>query len=348
LNLLLSVKPKHNQIHNHSLSPGFSRRVYANMAAMKAIKSIILTFAVCTVGCLAMAAPPASTTAPAKGKKLAPKTTEKDGTQLETYRDLIQKAQNLTLQRDRLQTSQVLLRGLQRENRGSAGFRELAKALDELTSVFYTEKAQTAYAAGDSVIEDKPKDAIDHFLEAQRLEDGNVSTLKELARAYLILGDCAKAEVPMKAAESLNPYSGEIHLLRLQALECNKSYDALTSKLATVDPDLEPVERFVKGISMRDLMRRSELKKARALLSTWEAQAAAYPEVQFWRWQISRQGGVVDRGAAVRYLQACQNMTPRKRKSYILDVDLCKGKDAIDTYLRESGLRSSERAEDEE
>jgi hypothetical protein len=41
-------------------------------------------------------------------------------------------------------------------------------------------------------------------------------------------------------------------------------------------------------------------------------------------------------------------MTPRKRKSYILDVDLCKGKNAVDTYLRESGLRSPERAEEEE
>lgn len=99
---------------------------------------------------------------------------------------------------------------------------------------------------------------------------------------------------------------------------------------------------------MRDLMRRSELKKARALLANWETQAADYPEIQYWKWEISNQGGIVDRAAAVKYLQACQNLTPRRRKSYILDVDLCKGKEAVEAYVKETGLRSGTPAEPED
>ena len=118
---------------------------------------------------------------------------DKSEAQLETYKDLIQKAQNLTLQRDRLQTSQLLVRGIKREARASQAAKELMKALDELTTVFYTEKAQTAFVAGDSIIENKPKEAIEHFLTAQRLEDGNLATLRSLTRAYLILGEIRSA-----------------------------------------------------------------------------------------------------------------------------------------------------------
>jgi hypothetical protein len=114
------------------------------------------------------------------------KIANKSSAGLETYRDLIQKAQNLTLQRDRLQTSQILLRGLQRETKGSVAYRELARALNELTTVFYTEKAQTYFVSGESLMMAHPHDATAPLQEALKLEEGNVAVLRALARAHLM------------------------------------------------------------------------------------------------------------------------------------------------------------------
>ena len=165
----------------------------------------------------------------------------------ENYKDLIQKAQNLALQHDRLQSSQVLIRAIQREQKGSQAHKELMRALEDLTTVFYTEKAQGSFAAGNSLLETKPRDAIDSYLEALRLEDGNVAVLKALARVHLSEGECDKADGYVRQAEGLNPFSPEVILLRVQELGCAKNSEALDAKLVAAESDLEPVMKFVKA-----------------------------------------------------------------------------------------------------
>ena len=292
----------------------------------------------------------------AEGAKSTPKPTpagkssaQAPGAKLETYQNLIQKAQNLTLQRDRLQASQVLIRGLQRETKGSVAYRELARSLEDLTSVFYTEKAQSLFATAESLSEEKPRESIEQYQEALRVEENNLAVLKSLARAQLRLGDCDNADQNVKKAESANPYSPEVRLLRLQVLSCQKSTEALSEKLAVKDAEMEPVEKYTKGFQIQDLLRKKEPKKAKAIETAWETQSPDYPEVFYWKWEISKQNGSVDRAAALKYLQLCQNMTPRKRKAFALDVDLCKGKEAVDAYLKEgsSGAQPSPSATQE-
>ncbi len=279
--------------------------------------------------------------------KTADKSSEKASEQTETYHDIIQKAQNLTLQRDRLQTSQVLLRAISRESKNTVGYREMTKALSELTSVFYTEKAQSVFVAGESLYEAKPREALDQFLEALRLEDGNVAILKTTARCELTLGECTKADTYVKSAEAMDPYSPEVRLLRLQVLDCSKAGDdVMAAKLDTVDDDLGTLAKFAHGIEIKNLVREKELKKAKAVLTTWETQMSDYPEIFYWKWELSRLAGSPERAPALRYSTLCQNLTLHKRKSYILDVDLCKGKDAVDAYLKESGLQQTAPTED--
>lgn len=267
---------------------------------------------------------------------------------LEGPQDLIQKAQNLTLQRDRLQASQILVRALGRETRGSAAFKDMTKALSELSTVFYTEKAQSVFNVGESALATRPRDAIDSFQEALRLEDGNVTVLKALARAQLSLGDCDKAETSVRAAETIDPYSSEVQLLSLQTLACNKSYDALSAKLEETEGDVDPTETNVRNLryglqiqALSAVKLKPDLKKAKALLASWEAADAEYPETFYWKYFLSKLSGAPDRTAAVRYTHLCQNLSARKRKNYSLDVNLCKGKEAVESYLKESGLSST-------
>lgn len=276
------------------------------------------------------------------------KPTAKSAKGVEGHQDLIQKAQNLTLQRDRLQASQILVRALNRETRGSAAFKEMTKALSELSTLFYTEKAQSVFSVGESAETLRPRDAIDSFQEALRLEDGNVTILKSLARVQLTLGDCDKAETSVKAAEAIDPFSSEVQLLNLQVLACSKNFEALLTKLEETENQTDASETNVRHLryglqiqALNALKAKTELKKAKALLASWESADAEYPEVFYWKYVLSKSAGSPDRTAAARYTQACQNLSPRKRKNYSLDVNLCKGKEAVDTYLKESGLSST-------
>lgn len=253
----------------------------------------------------------------------------------ENYRDLVQKAQNLTLQQDRLQTSQVLIRGIQRESRGSPAYRELVRALGELSTVFYSGKTQDLFATAESLVESKPKEAVDSYLEALKLEDRNVAILKALARVYLRLDECEKADARVKSAEEMDPYSPEIRLLRLQVYACQKNFDQLAAHLSGKDSDSEIVEKSARGLLLLDAVHRKDSKRAKTLVAAWESQAPDYPELYYWKWELAQESGSTDRVAAAKYEQLCQNLTPRKRKAFSLDVDLCKKKDTVSSFLRE-------------
>lgn len=255
---------------------------------------------------------------------------------LETYKDLIEKARNLTLQRDRLQASQVLVRGLRKEPKTSFEFKELAKALDELSGLFYTEKGQTLFSLAETNVESKPREAIENYQAALRVEDGNVSILKALARVHLLLSECETAATVVAQAELLNPVSPEIRLLKLQAADCAGRADLVTELLSMADVPLGTVERHFRGIQIRDWLRRKDTKKARAALTSWETTQPDYPEVHYWKWKLS-EGSAAARTSAQAYLRLCRNLSPRAKKNYSLDVELCKQKEAVEEHLR--GLR---------
>lgn len=262
---------------------------------------------------------------------------------METYRDLIQKARNLTLQRDRLQTSQVLIRGIARETKGSPAYRELVKELTQLSGVFYTEKAQSLHSMGESTVSTTPSEALEPFRQALREEDGNVTVLISLSRTHLVLGECDKAEAYIKTAQSLNPYSPEVILIQLQTLDCQKNFSGIEKILREKDKDIESIKPYLHSIHIKEAIRKNNLKKAKSLITAWELEATDYPEVYFWKWELSRLSGSGDRAAAVKYSNLCQNMTLRRRKSFIFDVHLCKGKEAADEWLRESGGQATTR-----
>ncbi len=254
--------------------------------------------------------------------------------QKESYKDLISKSQNLSLQHDRLQACQILIRALQKENKNSSAYRELRTSLDNLSGVFYTDQAQATFAQGESLLETKPKEAIDKFQEALKLEDGNMAILKALARAQLRIDDCRGADTNIKNAENFDSVSAEYHLLRLQALDCHKDFDALNEELKEKDIDLDGIEKFMKVFSVDENFQKKDFKKARQQLSLWETQSPDYPEVYFWKWQISNAQGVPDKVSGQKYLQLCKAMTARKRKSFNLDVDLCKSTEDVEAKLK--------------
>ncbi len=256
---------------------------------------------------------------------------------VEGYKDLISKARHLTLQRDRLQATQVLIRGIQREAKNTTPQKELVAALDELSGAFYTEKAQSLFLAADGLEFEKPKESIDKLNESLRLEEGNLSILKALSRSHLRLGECSAASKQISAAKDLNPHSSELRLLSLQLADCEKNHEQLAPLLAGKPDEGDPMERFTKGIRLREMQRKGDLKGAKALHAAWESAHPEYPEIYYWKWTLSGNSPTAepsDRAAARKYMNLCQNLTPRKKKSYNLDLELCKSVERVDEALK--------------
>ncbi len=254
--------------------------------------------------------------------------------QKENYKDLISKAQNLSLQRDRLQACQILTRAIEKEKMGSESYQEMKDSLEALGTLFYTDQAQAIFAQGESLAEKKPKEAIEKYHEALKIEDGNVAILRALARAQLRNDDCRGAEATIKAAESYDSLSGEHYLLRLQKHQCRKDEADLIETLDEKNVDIAGVDRFLNVFSIGKSYIKKDFKKAKQLLSSWETQNPDYPEIYFWKWQISNAQGVPDKFSAQKYLQLCKGLTPRKRKLFNLDVDLCKNIDVVEAKLK--------------
>jgi hypothetical protein len=206
--------------------------------------------------------------------------------------------------------------------------------LEELSSVFYTDKAQAIFSQGESLVDLKTKDAIDKFQEALKLEEGNMSVLKAIARAQLRLDDCRGADATLKSAESYDSVSGEVQLLKLQTLKCQKDFEALSEKLTSKDLDIEGFERYTKAFVLDDAIRKKDFKKVRQILASWESLAPDYPEVYFWKWQIGLELNTPERLSGEKYLQLCKALSVRKRKSFNLDVDLCKNTDEVEAKIK--------------
>ena len=284
---------------------------------------------------------------------------EKSVSKFETYQDLIEKAQNLTLQRDRLQASQVLIRGIQKESKNSLAYKELTKALDSLATLFYTEKAHGLFSSAEAIADTKPKEASETYTEALRLEDSNLSLLKGLARAQLILGECGKADATVLQAEGVNPFSAEVRLLRFQVSNCEKNFGLLASQITAASGEQEQVQKFQRGLECAVAMQTAQqmtppdFKKVKALLVSWENKDPEYPELYVWKWRYLQALAAADeaelvvksvpfpsatsRTAALRYVQLCQSLTPRKRKNFSLDVELCRSLDDVELFLKSSG-----------
>ena len=254
--------------------------------------------------------------------------------QKESFKELILKSQNLSLQHDRLQACQILQRALQKEPRNTVGYKELKESLESLSTVFYTDQAQAIFAQGEALSENKTKEAIEKFQEALKLEEGNIAILKSLARAQLRIDDCRGAETTLKSAENFDSITAEFQLLKIQNFQCRKDENSIKDALESKEIDLEGVEKYLKVFSIEQSYFKKDYKKAKQLISNWEAQSPEYPEVYFWKWQTSAALGTPDRQSAQKYLQLCKGLSARKRKLFNLDVDLCKGIDEVEAKLK--------------
>lgn len=254
----------------------------------------------------------------------------------------IEKAREFILKNDRTGALKIL----KEAHRDDTHARELAGAWQEIAEVFLSDRGQNQYSLAESIWMTKPKDALDVLQPLVKLEDGNVLVSRLGARAALRTGECVKAETFTQQAELAYPIGADIKLLRLQVQDCVNGASASAPALKIPsDTEWGEYDSAVRMLTVKDDLRRKDVKAARAALTAWETAPSNAgiavledPEFWFWKWKSSPETGR-DRSAGRKYLQLCTEMTARRRKNFAMYPELC-----LHTETVESNLKSSDKS----
>jgi tetratricopeptide (TPR) repeat protein len=245
---------------------------------------------------------------------------------------LIQKAKNLTLQHDRIQATQVLIRGIRHRLVSQKHKAELMKSLRQLSEVFYSEDGQKLFQLGQSLSSSDVTTAISKYEQATTIEKGNVAILRELARSYLRQGNCKKSLQTSEQAQSYNPYAADIVLIVLQSHACLNEPDKFSEALSFPGVDYEAIKVFVEmskaqvaHFNGKNLLAKRHLLKAKAIDS-------GFPEIYYWMGQIKQAEGEDTGQSNRKYVEICQQAQVVRAK-YPQEPRVCLEKSKVQRNL---------------
>lgn len=249
----------------------------------------------------------------------------------ESYPEIIQKAQNLILQKNRPQALEILIAGLKNEKPGSFAFKELKKNLNEMSRVFISEKAQQAYEFSLSLKRTDLPQAILKITDALRAEPENSILLLEAARQNLMKGDCKNALEMAQKVQKINLWDDELNLVLAQSKICLNDLAGYFSAKEGFQ-----ITNSVSWLSLeieRSLKEKNFSKAKEALIQMIKIDKN-YPERNYWAWKIDIEQKVINIDSAQDYKTECQNMTSARYRRFILDPRLCTRVSEVEAFIK--------------
>lgn len=255
---------------------------------------------------------------------------------VETYQDLIEKAYNLSLQKDRLQAVNLLVSAAGRESKKGQTPKELLTALDEVSTVFYSNKAQQAYELALSLRVTDPGLAGTKLAEASRLEPDNLQILLEQIRLQIAGGDCDGAHRGAQKALERNPFPEDLRLAAAQAALCAGRIQDFQNLRSAVDAKKSPREIFWLALDLEQSYRTSNFGRGRELSVQLGKTDAAFPEAVYWLWKFNQGLKIPDERAGTKYLALCKSLSSRLTRQYLAEPRLCRRQAEVETEIKKS------------
>ncbi|MES2768376.1 MAG: tetratricopeptide repeat protein [Bdellovibrionota bacterium] len=241
----------------------------------------------------------------------------------ESYKDIIQKAQSLTLQQDRLQASQVLVRVIKSETYNRKAQEELKKTLNNISTLFYTEKTQKFYEYAKSLLRESPAEAAEKFKEAIKVEPDNILILLWMARLAMVTGKCEEANTSITKALEINPFYPQLQLTDLQIKACLQVIEPL-NKSASEYKYLETLyPLYFNMVLVQKFFTQKQYPEATYHIEKAKQIDKEFPEIYFWESQILEKQELSFKDAASRYIRGCKTITKADYLKYELEPRLC-------------------------
>lgn len=253
---------------------------------------------------------------------------------VETYRDIIDKALHHSLQKDRAQAIQVLVKSIQKESKKGAPPKELLSTLEEVATVFYSDKAQQLYELAISLKNTNPSAALQRLNEALRLEPDHLGVELELARTQIQLGDCSKAESIASQLSQSMPALESIQLLVAQTAICQGQFEKAAQIRQGVDVKKSPFSVFWSSTEADQALRSGEPQKALEASLQMQKNEPRFPESFYWQWRAESELKKTPEKAGQTYLNSCKTLSPRHYREYLAEPMLCRRVAEVETSLK--------------
>lgn len=251
-------------------------------------------------------------------------------TALDATQTAIEHAQGLALRKNRQEACASLREAIAQQPKAKV---KLIEALQQIAKVFFTDKGQKAFEAGQSLMFENPDMALAQLREALAQEDGNQAVLTTIAKIQLAKQDCGGAESTLEKARALNPYASEPAVLELRTLACQKNFDGLKERARLLPPLDKWEEQYVQYLSAQA----SAPKKAFELLARLTEERPEFPEAYL---QLARAGQALaraDEPYLSKYISLCKAVTTKERKRFSIEPRLCASlKEAEDELAKKS------------
>ncbi|MFN7729897.1 MAG: tetratricopeptide repeat protein [Bdellovibrio sp.] len=253
---------------------------------------------------------------------------------VETYQDLIEKAYNLSLQKDRLQAVNLLVSAAQREAKKGQIPKELLTALEEVSTVFYSDKAQQAYELALSLRVTDPGLASGKLTEAARMEPDNLQILVEQMRMQVGAGDCDAAYRAAQKATERNPFGEDLRLAFAQAALCAGKIQEFHTTRNTIDLKKAGREIFWLALDLELAHRTGSFGKGRELSVQLSKVDASFPEAQYWLWKFNQGLKIPEERAGTKYLTLCKSISSRAARQYQAEPRLCRRQSEVEAEIK--------------
>lgn len=252
----------------------------------------------------------------------------------ETSKDIIEKAYNLSLQKDRSQAINILVSAIKQENFHTGNTSEMLKALQQVSYLFYSDRAQQNYELALSSRRADPAQAQQKLIEALRVENDNLSLFNEMQRIILIRGDCSAALENITKERLQDPFDENLILLQAQANACLNKWDAYVKTRDLIDYRKSPQLKFWLSLEIEYQLSLKNGSKAKELQANLAKLDPKYPEANYWNWRVLT--GPEKSEIGQKYVKECKNLSAVLYRLYMTDVNLCRRMVEVETASKAS------------
>jgi hypothetical protein len=254
----------------------------------------------------------------------------------ETYQDIIEKAYNLSLQKDRTQAIALLLGALKKESKKTTAQKELSAAIEQVSKVFYSDKAQQLHELALSLKSTDPGLALSKLQEAARLEPENTSIEVALMRLSLSNGDCAATAGRLLKQKDLASVLEDYRLVSAQTALCQGKFSDYLGIRAGIDMKNSSLAPFWQTAEMEYLYRTAAFAKAQEAALNLQKVDAGFPEALYWQWKAELELKLKPDKVAQKYLNQCKTMNSRQVRLYLPEPMLCRRTTEVETFLKKN------------
>ncbi len=250
----------------------------------------------------------------------------------ETYKDIIEKAHNLSLQNDRQQALNILSAAVKKETRLPA-INELKRVAKELSQTFLSDKSQQLYESALSLRRTDVNQALERAAEARRLEPENSLIVLEQARLLVGKGDCRGAQESLQKQLSLLAFDEDLRLAQAQAAVCLEKWTDY-QKAKEIDGHKKATSEFWLILEVEHQLSQKDFAKAQDLLAQIQRGAEKYPEQLYWQQIVEQKTKKPHFVTAQKYVMSCRNISVTLYRQYMVDPMLCRRVSEVEVELK--------------